>query len=142
MFLLLSTLILAQLVPAPAIVLADPPLTTEQVCARKWGLDARHVNADMKLATMLKAGLVWEDRSGYEIDHIVSRELGGADIVENLQAQCCIVKGHIVDQAHEKDVLENRLHRLVCAGDMLLEEAQSGIYWDWRKMLRENPKVR
>jgi hypothetical protein len=33
--------------------------------------------------------------------------------------------------AHEKDWLENRLHKEVCNGDITLEDAQEQIKTDW-----------
>lgn len=95
------------------------------LCAVKWGLDHRNVKQDMKQEVMARQGLPVARLSHYEIDHIVPRELGGLDEVENLQAQCCIVNGVIRGQAHNKDVVENRLHRLVCAGEVALEDAQA-----------------
>lgn len=39
--------------------------------------------------------------------------------------------------AHEKDILENFLHRTVCGGVMTLEEAQRKIATDWYKAYEE-----
>lgn len=110
------------------------PLTRDEVCSIPWGHPPapykRHVPDDMKKTVLLAAGLRWEDRAHYEIDHIIPRELGGADVVENLQAQCCIDKGRISGPAHEKDVSENRLHRLLCAEHVSLKEAQDIFRFD------------
>jgi hypothetical protein len=81
----------------------------EQVCAA-YGLKAHCYGRDTN-----------------EIDHLISLELGGADETENLWPQP-------YDQhpgAHEKDTLENWLHRQVCAGKMDLTEAQRAIATDW-----------
>jgi hypothetical protein len=53
----------------------------------------------------------------FEIDHVIPRELGGADSVLNLWPQPW-------PDAHKKDREENRLHRAVCAGTVTLEDAQ------------------
>lgn len=69
-------------------------------------------------------------REGCEIDHRVSREVGGADDVRNLWPQPYLRP----DQpgAYEKDKLENWLHRQVCATHkMTLEEAQQVLMGDW-----------
>lgn len=63
----------------------------------------------------------------YEIDHLVSLELGGADEVENLWPQ----PYYQHPGAREKDSVENWLHREVCAGRMDLQEAQRSIATDW-----------
>jgi hypothetical protein len=112
--------------------LAQPQLDTADVCLRKWGLDHRAVTDKMKWTVLHDAGFTWEDRHTHEIDHKQPRELGGGDVIGNLQVQCCIVKGRITGEAHDKDVIENRLHRLVCDGTIPLEEAQNAMRRDWR----------
>ena len=62
-----------------------------------------------------------------EIDHLVSRELGGADDVNNLWPQPYVEPWG----ASSKDRLENRLHVLVCAGTLNLTDAQEAIRTDW-----------
>lgn len=66
-------------------------------------------------------------RGGCEVDHLVSLEIGGADDVKNLWPQPSQPKPGF----HEKDKLENWLHRQICAGKMPPEEAQSAIAADW-----------
>jgi hypothetical protein len=63
----------------------------------------------------------------YEIDHVISLELGGADEVENLWPQ----PYYMNPGAHEKDVVENYLHKMVCSGKLDLQEAQRSIATDW-----------
>lgn len=94
------------------------------LCAVVWGLDHRAVSQAMKRDVMVRQGLPVAQLSHYEIDHIVPRALGGLDQIDNLQAQCCIVNRQITGRAHNKDVVEVRLHRLVCAGDVSLADAQ------------------
>lgn len=62
-----------------------------------------------------------------EVDHLVPRELGGADTVTNLWPQL----HH--DQDQRKDRLENDLHAQVCAGRLELAEAQqrARTFWRW-----------
>jgi hypothetical protein len=66
-------------------------------------------------------------REGCEVDHLVSRELGGADALPNLWPQPYNPK----PGAHEKDWLENELHKEVCHGLISLEDAQQEIRTDW-----------
>jgi hypothetical protein len=63
----------------------------------------------------------------YEIDHLISLELGGADEEKNLWPQ----PYYAHPGAHEKDAVENYLHREVCAGKIELQEAQREIATDW-----------
>lgn len=130
------------------LTLPDPDLTPgvarsdidqDNICKTKWGKDARHVTAAMKKQVFASYGLKGngdasqgcrKDKSGrrYEIDHLISRELGGQDDVNNLWPQC--YSG--ADNATRKDRLENRLHKEVCAGNITLEDAQQEIRTDWR----------
>ena len=63
----------------------------------------------------------------YEIDHLISLELGGEDDEKNLWPQ----PYYMHPGAHEKDAVENYLHRQVCSGKMELQEAQRAIATDW-----------
>ena len=111
-------------------------LTVEQICARKWGRDRRHVTQEMKREVRDKypGTKCHRDRSGrlIEIDHLISRELGGADVTANLWPECYAGQWN----ASMKDRLENRLHREVCAGRMTLEQARTEIATDWRAAYR------
>lgn len=102
------------------------PLTKIQVCATAWGKDARHVTAAMKKQVAENYGLEPDRIVGYgkgpccEYDHLISRELGGADDVKNLWPQPWV-------DAKKKDALENSLHRDVCVGTITLGDAQKRI---------------
>lgn len=119
---------------------ATRDLTEEQICATKWGLDHRAVTVAMKRTVASWYGIPWAQHSRYEFDHLVPRNLGGADSVDNLWPMCCIVKGAIVNQAHEKDVLEVRLGKLVCAGVVSLEDAQLQMRTSWVDGLTRWPR--
>lgn len=75
------------------------------------------------------------DARCYELDHLISLELGGCpDCVTNLWPQPYSPK----PGAHEKDKVENFLHNQVCSGAMTLQEAQRQIVQDWYKVYRDN----
>jgi len=113
-------------------------LSKTKICSIKWGLDERHVTNAMKKQVFALYGY-----SGYhdphcvpdahgktcEIDHLISRELGGADVVKNLWPEAY---GTSPWNAHLKDKLENRLHNEVCARHITLTQARSMITHDWR----------
>lgn len=69
---------------------------------------------------------------GCEVDHLISLEIGGADVVANLWPQ----PSQPVPGFHQKDVLENYLHKQVCDGGMPLRDAQQGIARDWYAMYK------
>lgn len=68
-----------------------------------------------------------------EIDHLISLELGGADDVRNLWPE----KYAPVPGAHQKDLVENYLHKQVCAGAITLPEAQREISTNWLAVYRK-----
>lgn len=117
----------------PGVIRSD----VNDVCAVKWGLDARHVTPAMKRQVFESYGIkckpLWPNAkqrcAAYEIDHFVSRELGGADDVRNLWPQSFTGRWN----ARMKDRLENRLHKEVCAGAITLQQAQDEIIADWRE---------
>lgn len=105
------------------------PLTLEVLCTKKWGKDARHVSTSMKKRVCAAYGAqTCPSAQLWELDHLVSRELGGADDEKNLWPEP-------LGQAHIKDRIENLLHKRVCNKQMTLEEAQKGIAEDWTQFL-------
>jgi hypothetical protein len=124
------------------ILLPDPTVTPGKaviidqatVCATRWGLDRRHVTDKMKAKAYIDYGAKKKKDVCCEVDHLVPRDLGGADAQENLWAQPWV-------QARLKDRLEVYLNRQVCAGRMTLKTAQEAIRSDWHraylKMMRE-----
>lgn len=103
---------------------ATVAMTTAQVCATRWGKDERHVTLGMKRHVCALYGQLDCPGKKYELDHLISRELAGADVDANLWPQP-------IKQARMKDRLENWLHKQVCKGKMPLADAQSTIRKDW-----------
>lgn len=66
--------------------------------------------------------------SSYEVDHLISLEIGGSDDINNLWPQSYVTRPL---NAHVKDALEDRLHALVCKGAVTLPEAQNAIATNW-----------
>ena len=64
----------------------------------------------------------------FEIDHLISLELGGSNDIRNLWPQSYNTKPL---NAHVKDVLENKLHALICSGKAGLAAVQHDISTDW-----------
>jgi hypothetical protein len=97
------------------------------VCRPGYSKTVRHTPGKVKTAVYRAYGL---DRteSHFEIDHLISLELGGADLQANLWPQSYDTRPW---GAHEKDALENRLQAMVCAGELPLEQAQKEIAADW-----------
>lgn len=112
-------------------------LSKTKICSIKWGKDERHVTAAMKKQVFALYGYTGNDdprcvpasKRHCEIDHLVSRELGGADEVINLWPQAY---GTSPWNAVLKDKLENRLHKEMCADAITLKQAREMLVDDWR----------
>jgi hypothetical protein len=86
----------------------------------------------MRKQVFTNYGIPYSQHRSYELDHLVPRELGGADDVANLWPQ----KWTGPYNARQKDRLENALHRAVCAGELSLHDAQESIRRDWLSSYR------
>ena len=119
--------------------LARAGLSKAKICSIKWGKDERHVTTAMKRQVFGLYGYSGYDDSRCvrdshgrrcEVDHLIGRELGGADDPKNLWPQAY---GTSPWNAVLKDTLENRLHNEVCAGHISLRAARGMLVNDWRK---------
>lgn len=117
-------------------------LSKATICTIKWGKDERHVTQKMKRQVFSFYGYTGYDdprcvpagKRTCEIDHLISRELGGADDVNNLWPQAY---GTSPWNALLKDKLENRLHKEMCAGHISLKTARGMLVNDWRKAYKK-----
>jgi len=75
----------------------------------------------------------------YEVDYLITPELGGAADIRNLWPE---PYSATIWNARVKDQLEDRLHQLVCDGQLDLATAQHDIATDWiaayKKYLNSN----
>lgn len=93
--------------------------------------DERHTTAAMKRQVCQAYGIKDCPKAKVvEIDHACPLELGGADEIGNLWVQLAKYKDGSPGY-HQKDALENKLHKLVCSGKMTLKDAQSCILTNW-----------
>jgi hypothetical protein len=67
-----------------------------------------------------------------EVDHLIALELGGSNSIRNLWPEAALPKPGF----HEKDKVENYLHRRVCAGRMTLRVAQRKMARNWLAVYR------
>lgn len=97
-----------------------------QLCAPGYSKRARNVPLSEKRAIFRAYGIAPSGR--FEIDHLISLELGGSNDPDNLWPESYVTQPW---NAHVKDQLENRLHWLVCHGQLSLPDAQRAIQRDW-----------
>jgi hypothetical protein len=128
-------------------------LSLRDICSTKWGRDARAVTAKMKRQAIDAYGFnvsscpVTKFKGKrihrVEIDHLISRDIGGADDIKNLWPQCYEPvkkdKSSQLDGAHKKDRLEVELNKRICRArsTTLLREYQRKIRQNWIALYRE-----
>ncbi len=99
----------------------------EQVCGSNEGKN-RDVPAALRRRVFELYGMPGADPHAYEVDYLITPALGGADDIGNLWPQSYSAT---IWNARVKDALEDRLHDLVCRGDVDLPTAQREIATDW-----------
>ena len=92
---------------------------------RKWW---REVSKSLRQEVFQEYGIVNAHASDYEIDYLIAPGLGGAEDIRNLWPEPYTARTW---NAHVKDALEERLHEMVCAGELDLSTAQRDIATDW-----------
>lgn len=124
--------------PAQTPGVVDAQLTETKLCDPAFHTGTvRNVTESQKVRICRAYGITAGcPGKGYEIDHLVSIELGGANEDGNLWPQPADAPGLI--GYHTKDVVENRAHRAVCQGLLSLADAQIGIRTDWYAFGLEN----
>jgi hypothetical protein len=119
-------------------ILPDPQLTpgdvlttdAKVICVQGYTKTVRNVPQSLKNQVYRQYGITSRQPREYEVDHLISLELGGSNSIRNLWPQSYITQPL---NAHVKDRLENKLHELVCSGQLSLEQAQKEIAADWTK---------
>jgi hypothetical protein len=90
--------------------------------------DRRHVGASVHKQAFTEYGYTFpRARGAFEVDHLIPLELGGDNTIENLWAEPASPKPGF----HEKDLVENYLHKQVCSNAMKIDAAQKSIATDW-----------
>ena len=134
---MLAFLLAIQLLAVPPVTtLPDPkltpgdllPVTGAKVCVPGYATAARKkVGWSRRVAVFMRYGYA-APLDGFEIDHLLSLELGGSNAITNEWPQSYTGKWN----AHMKDNLENILHAAVCTTKTLtLPQAQMLIRTNW-----------
>jgi hypothetical protein len=100
--------------------------SAETVCVVGYASSVRDVPSAVSEEAYRRYGVVHVPYA-HEVDHLVSLELGGSNAITNLWPEPYAGRWG----ARTKDVLENRLHSLVCAGELRLRAAQHQEARDW-----------
>ncbi len=119
----------------PGLAMPDPirspgdvfPVGLDEICVPGYSSRVRDVSEATKERVYAEYGIMHREPGEYEMDHIIPLEIGGSNDPKNLYPEPAEPRPGF----HEKDVLENTLHDLVCARQLDLATAQRAIASDW-----------
>jgi hypothetical protein len=107
---------------------ATQPVNLTEVCSQhQEDLDPA-VSDSVKKVVFQEYGMSGTKTDDYQVDYLINPQLGGTADVRNLWPE---PYGRTVWNAHAKDALEDRLHRMVCENQIDLASAQQEIATDW-----------
>lgn len=114
----------------------DPELTPgatrrvaiNDVCSAPRERVVAEVSASLRQKVFREYGILSANPGDYELDYLIAPGLGGVEDIHNLWPQPYTAR---IWNAHVKDELEERLHEMVCAGQLDLSTAQRDIASDW-----------
>jgi hypothetical protein len=101
--------------------------TKDQVCTPGYASSVRNVPTSVKDQVYAEYGIASRFPGQYEVDHLVSLQLGGSNDIANLWPEAASPTPGF----HEKDQVENYLHDQVCKGMIALPQAQIEIAINW-----------
>ena len=101
--------------------------TVSQICQSGYSSSVRNVPTSEKDAVYAEYGITHHYAGQYEVDHLVSLELGGSNDISNLWPEAASPTPGF----HQKDQVENYLHDQVCNGNVPLKTAQIEIATNW-----------
>jgi hypothetical protein len=99
-----------------------------RICQSGYSSSVRDVSESEKAQVYLEYGITHRVYGQYEVDHLISLELGGSNAPSNLWPE---PNDHPRGYLNSKDILENRLHDLVCAHALPLARVQHAIATNW-----------
>jgi hypothetical protein len=109
--------------------------TREQICVKGYTKTVRNVPTSLKQKVYASYVIATHKPGEYEVDHLISLELGGSNDIANLWPEAAEPRPGF----HEKDEVENYLHQRVCDGTMTLLQAQQAIANNWLEVYESIP---
>ena len=107
---------------------ATRQVTLGEVCSSPHEEVVRAVPGSLRQKVFEEYGISNPRPDDYEVDYLIAPGLGGTDDIRNLWPEPSTISQW---NAHMKDVLGERLHQLVCHGQLDLGTAQQAIATDW-----------
>jgi hypothetical protein len=119
-------LILAARANAQEPLLPNPKLTPGRIA--QSDKDRGGVTIAMEQKVLARYRLPWSRRPQFKIDHLIPRELGGADTLDNLWPQSVRARPYGADR---KELLTEVLLARIAKGQITLAQAREQICKDW-----------
>lgn len=110
--------------------------TKDKICQSGYASSVRNVPTSEKDQVYAEYGIASHSPGEYEVDHLVSLELGGSNEIANLWPEAA----NPTPGFHQKDQVENYLHDQVCSGAISLQDAQIKVATDWLSVYNSMPK--
>ncbi len=104
------------------------PVTRDDICVPGYTQKVRNVPEAVKRQVYAEYGITSHKAGDFEVDHLISLELGGSNSPKNLWPESYKTQPW---NAHVKDALENRLHADICTNQIDMAAAQHEIATDW-----------
>lgn len=111
-------------------------VTKTQVCTPGYASSVRDVPQSVKEKVYAEYGITKHQPGQYEVDHLVSLQLGGSNDIANLWPEAA----NPTPGFHQKDLVENYLNSQICSGAISLQAAQVEIATNWMAVYNRMPK--
>jgi len=113
-----------------------PNATVQEICKSGYAGSVRNVPTSEKDQAYAEYGITHHSAGQFEVDHLISLELGGSNEIANLWPEAASPTPGF----HQKDQVENYLHDQVCSGAVSLKDAQNEIATNWLAVYNRMPK--
>jgi hypothetical protein len=124
-----SGVVYAAVLPDPQLTPgATRPVAIDDLCSMPHDEVVRAVPDALQRQVLSEYGVPITRADEYEVDYLITPGLGGTDDIRNLWTQ---PHYNTLWNSYAKDQLEERLHHLVCAGQLNLASAQRQIASNW-----------
>src|SRR5271170_4273963 len=91
------------------------PVAVSEVCSMAHEEVELNVPNSLRDKVFREYGMVRPRAENYEIDYLITPGLGGTEDIHNLWPE---PYQSVAWNAHVKDTLEERMHEMVCSGDL------------------------
>lgn len=99
-------------------------VSAAKICSAGYAAKVPAATAAQVKTVFLRYKIPAADRASYVVDRLIPAALGGTSATKNLWP---ITKG----DRHDKAIVGNKLHNMVCAGQLSLAAAQRAVTADW-----------